>query len=186
MSIFTYHYDTTLRRLALCRAGLLPLHIIILTIYHFIVQLLEVLFKYIIYGFFYVVDHLYSCLHADNESGQVRNGHAVSGDMFSKLLSGEELYSSRTHSLKNINAIYPKFKKCLNRLLTCVFLPYQIYQIFFLLEPNLKWVFGVPIRVDVLYGYVGVIMIATAIIARVITPSDFLTSMNLKPPSYLM
>lgn len=49
------------------------------------------------------------------------------------------------------------------------------------MEPSLKWLAGFPIRIDVIYGYVGIVMIATAVIANVISTSDLLMALNVTP-----
>jgi hypothetical protein len=55
---------------------------------------------------------------------------------------------------------------------------YKIYQVAFLLEPNLKYLFGFPPRVEVLYGYIGIFMLATAVYYNEIPLSVFLQAIG--------
>lgn len=57
----------------------------------------------------------------------------------------------------------------------------QIYQVAFLLEPNLRYLGGFPVRPEVLYAYVGVSMVIAAIFGQLMTWEEFFNSLQIRP-----
>ncbi len=58
---------------------------------------------------------------------------------------------------------------------------FQIYQVAFLLEPNLRFLGGFPVRTEMLYGYVGIVMVISAGVNQIMTFNEFIDALQIRP-----